>query len=249
MRSLAFLVTGFFLIYSIQSPRAVAGGGPVTAANFSIQLSEIGDSLEDLGFRFRDESKRPMTAEAFFEKPPTDFYLTLPETELPGLTLHLQTNASKGIGRIVITAQNEEGKVLSRRSLSIDPRDKDAKATSLLLRQTAHSMHKQIEKVTAVRTALRSFFAPLRTALFNVFGIPPAHAGELTNRGLQLLFTGLLTICVACLPALVAAQFQGASRIVTVPLTVVVATAGFGAILYGIVGILRETIKEMNDAW
>ena len=138
MRSVTYLVAGLFLIYSVKTPRVLAGESP----QIGEALEEPAAVLEDAGFPLLDEAFNSVSATALIEKSSRTFYVE------GAVRIRVTIGDPNQGASVTLTAlERDSGKVVARRNLKVASlQEKDAAALRLRLAQTVQSMTKEISK-------------------------------------------------------------------------------------------------------
>lgn len=200
MRSFTYVVTGLFLIYSIQPPlvRAAEPAAPTTRQEATEQVFSF---MEEAGIELLDERDLPLSPEKFVKAPPKTFSILSEEN---GGTLKFKASLGdvrNGISASVVVSEPESGKVISRRKVSLS-QETDASAGKLRFQQTMQSLHNDIQKFQKTKVGHRTALSTIKLALIQLIGIPSAHADENRNNligiGAIVVMT-LVAIGVGCI--------------------------------------------------
>lgn len=242
MRSLAYVVAGLFLIYSIKTPNVVAAEAP----QFNTVDEAIENTvrlLEDADFRFLDESLTPISANDLIQKPFKTFYLDGPFRVRAKIG-----DIAQGVSISLTATDLESGKVLGRRNLQISMHETVA-AARVRFDQTIQSLEKEIARKGGFALKKTTAWSQVKLALTHLLGVPEAHAGvkNLLARGL-LMGIGVVAIIVA------AKIFKSADALMqfgAIPTAGAVAIAGVvvgagGLVIFGR-GIYPAIVKLLED--
>lgn len=194
MRSFAWLVLGFFSIYSIQTPQARASA----AASSEEQIEAVSGHFQETGSQLLDENGNKISAKDLVNQGSRQFFLVTEEGEGQAIKFKVKWSDGKGGIKYSLTAfNNSSGKVLGRRSFEISPTEGDAVAAKVRVDQTMKSLQDEIESKLGA-TASLSLKSRIQFALSSLFGIPSVQARGFDPDGVLVLgfFLAVITLMI-----------------------------------------------------
>jgi len=198
MRSFIYLFVSLFFLQATRSPFAHADAAPVVwTPRQAVQLAS--ETLDEMGIQLFDEENREIRVGEFSSRPRRDFSIVSTEDSEGPLRLRVKLgDVAKGLSFTLVAIDEDNGKVLSRRRLSIDSTEKDAVAVRVKFHQALQSMEREVQKNRAAKHATASPFAKLKLAFVSLFGIPVAKAltPEQARFNISMLFFFLIMLAL-----------------------------------------------------
>lgn len=132
--------------------------------------SDVSDLLEKSGWDLSDAEGNRVTPRELLESPLPEFHAT---DKASDLRLRI---VRKGLRISLVVSDAENGNVLSRRTISIDPTKGPAEDAALLYEQTVQSITNDVIKKRKITTS--SLLQKVYRVFAGTVGIPTAHAGD-----------------------------------------------------------------------